>query len=102
MERGENINIIRSLEEVYSNHHECVLILGLQEDRISQPLLKEINPGRNMNNLRNVDDTTLMAESKEESKSLLVKVKEKSEKAGLNSTFRKLRSWHLLPSLHGK
>ena len=55
-----------------------------------------------MNNLRNVDDTTFMAESKEESKSFLVKVKEKSEKAGLNSTFRKLRSWYPVPSLHGK
>ena len=58
--------------------------------------------GRNINNLRYADDTILMAESKEELKSLLMKVKEKSEKVGLNSTFRKLRSWHLVPSLHGK
>ena len=58
--------------------------------------------GRNINNFRYVDDTTLMAESEEELKSLLLKVKEESEKAGLNSTFRKLRSWHLVPSLHGK
>ena len=58
--------------------------------------------GRNINNLRYADDTTLMAESKEELKSLLIKVKGKSEKAGLNSTFRKLRSWHPVPSLHGK
>ena len=58
--------------------------------------------GRNINNLRYADDTTLMAESKEELKNLLMKVKEKSEKVGLNSTFRKLRSWHLVPSLHGK
>ena len=57
--------------------------------------------GRNINNLRYADDTTLMAES-EELKSLLMKVKEESEKVGLNSTFRKLRSWHLVPSLHGK
>jgi len=56
---------------------------------------------RNINNLRYTDDTTLMAES-EELKSLLMKVKEKSEKVGLSSTFRKLRSWHLVPSLHGK
>ena len=48
------------------------------------------------------DDTTLMAEREEELKSLLMKVKEDSEKAGLNSTFRKLRSWHPVPSLHGK
>ena len=58
--------------------------------------------GRNINNLRYGDDTTLMAENEEEQKSLLVKVKEKSEKVGLKSTFRKLRSWHLVSSLHGK
>ena len=56
---------------------------------------------RNINNLRYADDTTLMAESEEE-KSLLMKVKEESENVGLNSTFRKIRSWHLVPSLHGK
>ena len=58
--------------------------------------------GRNINNLRYTDDTTLVAESEEELKSLLMKVKEESEKAGLNSTFRKLRWWHLAPSLHAK
>ena len=58
-------------------------------------------PGRNINNLRYADDTTLMAKSKELT-SLLMKVKEESEKVGLNSTFRKLRSWPLVPSLHGK
>ena len=57
--------------------------------------------GRNINHLRYVDDTTFMAESKE-LKNLLMKVKEESEKVGLNSTFRKRRSWHLVPSLHGK
>ena len=57
---------------------------------------------RNINNLRYADDTTLVAESEEELKSLLMKVKEESEKVGLNSTFRKLRPWHLVPSLHGK
>ena len=59
------------------------------------------NAGRNINNLRYADDTTLMAES-EELKKLLMKVKEESEKVGLSSTFRQLRSWHLVPSLHGK
>ena len=59
--------------------------------------------GRNINNLRYADDTTLRAESEEELKSLLMKVKEESEKVVLKSpTFRKLRSWHLVPSLHGK
>ena len=57
--------------------------------------------GRNINNLRNVDDTTLMAKSKE-LKSLLMKVKEESEKSWLKANFRKLRSWHPVPSLHGK
>ena len=58
--------------------------------------------GRNINILRYADDINRMAESEEELKSLLMKVKEESEKVGLNSTFRKLRSWHLVPSLHGK
>ena len=58
--------------------------------------------GRNINNLRYADDTALIAESEEELKSLLMKVKEESEKVGLNSTFRKRSSWHLVPSLHGK
>ena len=58
--------------------------------------------GRKINNLRYVDDTTLTAESEEELKNLLMKVKEESEKVDLNSTFRKLRSWHLVPSLYGK
>ena len=57
---------------------------------------------RNINNLRYADDTTLMAESEEELKSLLMNVKVESEKIGLNSTFRKLRSWPLVPLLHGK
>ena len=61
---------------------------------------------RNINNLRYTDDTTLRAESEEELKSLLMKVKEESEKVGLKLNlklkFRKLRSWHLVPSLHGK
>ena len=56
-------------------------------------------PGRNIDNLRYADDTILMAESEEELKSLLMKVKEESEKVG--STFIKLRSCHLVPSLHG-
>ena len=58
--------------------------------------------GRNINNLRYADDTNLMVESEEELKSLLMKVVEESEKTGLNSTFKKLRSWHLVSSLHGQ
>ena len=57
---------------------------------------------RNINNLRYADDTTLMAENEEELKSLLMKVKEESEKVGLKLNIKKRRSWHLVPSLHGK
>ena len=56
---------------------------------------------RNINNLRYADDTTFTAEN-EELKSLLRKVKEKSEKVGLKLNIRKLRSWHMVPSLHSK
>ena len=57
---------------------------------------------RNINNLRYADDTTLMAESKEELKSLLMRVKEETEKAGLKLSIKNLRSWHPVPSVHGK
>ena len=57
---------------------------------------------RNINNLRYADVITLMAENKEKLKSLLMKVKEESEKAGLKLNIKKKwRSWHLVPSLHG-
>ena len=55
---------------------------------------------RNSNNLKYVDDNILMAENKKDLQSLL-RVKEEIVKAGLNSTFKKLRSWHPVPSLHG-
>ena len=57
---------------------------------------------RNINNLRYAEDTTLMAESEEELKGFLMKVKEESEKVGLKLNIQKTRSWHLVPSLHGK
>jgi len=58
--------------------------------------------GRNINNLRYADDTTLVAESEVELKSLLMKVKEESEKVGLKLNIQKTKTWHLVPSLHGK
>ena len=58
--------------------------------------------GRNINDLRYADDTTLMAESEKELKSFLIKVKVESEKVGLKLKFRKRRPWHLVPSPHGK
>ena len=57
---------------------------GLKEEKAGIKIA-----GRNINNLRYADDTTLMAEGEEELKSLLMKVKEESEKVGLNSTFKK-------------
>ena len=58
--------------------------------------------GRKINNLSCADDTTLMAESEEELKSPLMHVNEESEKAGLRLSIREIRSWHPVPSLHGK
>ena len=57
---------------------------------------------RKISNLRYADDTSLMAESEEELKGLLMKVKEESGKVGLKLNIHKRRSWHLVPSLHGK
>ena len=74
----------------------------MQNARLDRAQVGIKTAGRNINNLRYADDTTLMAESKEELNSLLIKVKEESEKAGLKFNIQKLRSWHLVPSLHGK
>ena len=57
---------------------------------------------RNINNLRYADDTTLIAESEEELQSLLMKVKEENEKAGLKLSIQKTKSLHPVPSLHCK
>ena len=57
---------------------------------------------KNINNLRYSDDTTLMADNKEELKSLLMKVKEEREKGCLKLNIQKLKSWHPFPLLHGK
>ena len=90
-------------------HQGCtVTLFNFYAEYIMQnPGLDESQAGiqtaeRNINNLKYADDTTFMAESEEEIKSLWMNVKEESEKVGLKLTFRKLRSWHLIPSLHGK
>ena len=92
-------------------HSGCVLSPCLfnlyAEDIMQNTRLDEAQAGikiarRNTHNLRYTDDTTLMAESEEELKSFLMKVKEESEKAGLKLNIQKLRSWHPVPSLHGK
>ena len=58
--------------------------------------------GRNINDLRYADNTTLTAESEEEPKSLLMKVKDESIKVVLKFNIQKMKSWHLVPSFHGK
>ena len=83
-----------------------VLHLWIQPATDSKYLKKKILVSSKKQNLNllytKADDTTLMAESEEELKSLLMKVKEESEKVGLKPSIRKTRSWHLVPSLHGK
>ena len=75
----------------------------LQNDRLDEAQAGIKIAGRNINNLRYADDTTLMAESEEELNSLMMKVKEESEKIlAQNSTVKKRKSWHPVPSLHGK
>ena len=72
-------------------------MLGWMNHRLELRLLEEIATASD-----NADDTILMTESKELNLSLLMKVKEESEKVGLKLNIRLLRSWHLVPSLHGK
>ena len=71
--------------------------LGLEEAQTGIKIAR-----RNINNLRYADDTTLMAESEKELKSLLMKVKEDSEKVGLKLNIQKTKIMALVPSLHGK
>ena len=87
------------LSSLFSLYAEYIMLnVGLDEAQAGIKIA-----WRNINNLRYADDTTLKAESKEELKSLLMKMKEESEKAGLKlGTLKKLRSWHPIPSLHGK
>ena len=68
---------------------------GLHESRAGVKIER-----RNISNFTHTGEITLMAESEEKLKSLLMEVKEESKKAALNSTFKKLRSWHLVPTLH--
>ena len=70
---------------------------GLEEAQVGIKISR-----RNINNLRYVDDTTLMAESEEELKSLLMKMKEESENVGLKQNIQKTRIMASVPSLHGK
>ena len=83
---------------LFNLHAECIMRnAGLEETQAGIKIA-----GKTINNLRYADDTTLMVESEEELKSLLMKVKEESEKTGLKLSIQILTSWHLVPSLHGK
>ena len=83
---------------LFKFYAECIMRnAGLEETQAGIKIA-----GRNINNLIYADDTTLMAECEEELKSLLMKVKEESEKVGLKLNIQKRKSWHLVPSLHGK
>ena len=74
----------------------------MQNSRLDEAQAEIKIARRNINNLRYTDDATLLAENKEVLKSLLMRVKEENEKAGLKLNMNKLKSWHLVPSLHGK
>ena len=79
----------------------------MQNARLDESQAGIKTAGRNINNLRYADDITLMAESEEELKSLLMRVKEESEKAGLKLNMKQqqqqqLRSWYTVPCFHGK
>ena len=83
------------LFDLYAEH--IMRNAGLEEAQAGIKIAR-----RDIDNLRYADDTTLMAESEEELKSLLMKVKEASEKVGLKLNIQKIRSWHLVSSLHSK
>ena len=76
---------------------KAVYFAGLDEAQAGIKMAR-----RNINNLRYTDDTTLMAEREKELKSVLMKMKEESEKVGLKLNIQKLRSWHLVSSLNVK
>ena len=96
---GNARDLFKKIGDIKGTFHVRV---GIIKDRMVRTCQKQKRLRRDINYLTYTDDTTLMAESEEELKSLLIGVKEESQKAGLNSTFKKLRSWHLVPSLHGR
>ena len=97
IERGVHQGCILS-PCLFNLHAEYIMRnAGLEEAQVGIKIAR-----RNINNLRYADDTTLVAESEEELKSLLMKVKEESEKVGLKLNIQKTKIRHLVPSLHGK
>ena len=82
--------------------HQAFILSPCSFNLHAEYIIRNVGLDDYIKNLRHADDTTSMVESEEEPKSLLMKVKEESEKVGINSTFNKLRSWNLVLSLHGK
>ena len=103
-----NNRLVQTWERSISSLYIVTLLFNLYAKYIMQNAgLDESQAGikiarRKINSFRYIDDTTLMAESEEELKSLLMRVKEESEKVGFNATFKKLTSWHLVLSFHEK
>ena len=89
-------------EHVKAVYRHPAYFTSMRNTRLDEAQAWIKNAKRNINHLRYADDTTLTAESEEELKSPLMKVKEESEKVGLQLNIQKLRSWHPVPSLHGK
>ena len=87
---------IKAVYLTYMRSTSCE-ILGWMKHKLESRLLEEI-----INNLRYADNNTLMAQSKEELKSLLMKVKKEREKVGLKFSIQKTKIWHLVLSVHGK
>ena len=83
--KGKEYNKAVHCHPAYLTYAEYIM----QNARLDEAQARIKISGRNINNLRYADDTTIMAESKEELKSLLMKVKEESETVGLKSTFKK-------------
>ena len=101
----------QQLSEAKGVHQGCILspcLFNLHAEYVMQNAgLDEAQArikiaGRNINNLKYADDSTLMAESKEELKSLLMKVKEESGKSGLKLNIQKTKIMGWMPSFHGK
>ena len=94
------LKILHAKLQHYVNHELPDVQAGFRKGRGTRYQIGIKIARRNINNLRYSDDTMLMAESKEELKSLLIKVKDESEKDSLTPNIKKLRSWHLVPSLY--
>ena len=98
---SELIKYNNTLTQLFNSYAENILWnAGLDELQAGIKFAR-----RNINSFRYRDDTTLMAENKEELKILLMRVKEEDERAGLSLSIKKemkLRPWHPVPLLHGK